>query len=153
MIYNRTQKDVDDALSIRETKVKNFIPLTSEEEATMERGMLTVNTLNRIENKQAELHARLNEQGYYNIEITHKNWGENDFFFASDIQRLVDYLNALKRAFFVYSNTPATPPYEYTYSSLNDIEKILVDVESMLDDMIAKMRECGTFECGEENGK
>lgn len=153
MIYDRTQQDVENAISIRENYVKKFIPLDDEQKEVMERGMLTINALNRIENKQKELHERLNEQGYYGIEITHKNWGQNDFFFASDMQRLVDYLNTLKMAFFVYSGTPATPPYQYTYSGLNDIEKILVDIENMLDDMILKMRECGTFECGEENGK
>ena len=55
MIFDRTQNDVDTAILIRSEKVQNFETLTESEIATLEKGTLTINTLNRIENKQSEL--------------------------------------------------------------------------------------------------
>ena len=54
MIFDRTQNDVDTAILLRDTKVKKFETLTESEIATLEKGTLTINTLNRIENKQEE---------------------------------------------------------------------------------------------------
>ena len=62
MIFDRTQEDVDTAVRLRNEKVKEFKNLTNEEINTLERGTITINTLNRIENKQteiAELFSRL----------------------------------------------------------------------------------------------
>ena len=55
MIFDRTQNDVDTAILLRDTKVKNFETLTESEIATLEKGMLTINTLNRIETKQRRI--------------------------------------------------------------------------------------------------
>ena len=55
MIYNRTENDIETARNLIETKVKNFAELTEDDVAKIERGTFTVNTLNRIEQKQAEL--------------------------------------------------------------------------------------------------
>ena len=68
MIFDRTQNDVDAAISLRNKKVKGFESLTSEEINTLERGTITINTLNRIENKQMEL-ANLFSQLSINVEI------------------------------------------------------------------------------------
>ena len=54
MIFDRTQNDVDTAILLRNTKVKNFETLTESDIATLEKGTLTINTINRIENKQEE---------------------------------------------------------------------------------------------------
>ena len=58
MIFDRTQNDVDTAILLRNTKVKKFETLTESEIATLEKGTLTINTLNRIEAKQEELKNR-----------------------------------------------------------------------------------------------
>ena len=39
----------------------------------------------------------------------------------------------------------------YDFQSANDIEKILVDIEAMIEDMEGRFRECNTFQCGEVN--
>ena len=151
MIFDRTQNDVDTAILLRDTKVKNFETLTESEIATLEKGMLTINTLNRIESKQEELKNLFNEIGYWNTPIANKTWGENDIFNVDEFQRILNNTNILRQAFFVYKDTPNTPPISYYWDDINALEKILYDLDVMINDVKSHYRECGTFECGEEN--
>ena len=149
MIFDRTQEDVDTAILLRNTKVKNFEELTESEIATLEKGTITYNTLNRIENKQEELKNLFNDMGYWNTPITNKLWGENDIFNIDDLQRIIDNTNILRNAFFVYKDTPNTPPISYYWQDINALEKILYDLDVMINDVKSHYRECGTFESGE----
>lgn len=149
MIFDRTQNDVDAAVFLRDTKVKNFETLTESEIATLEKGTLTFNTLNRIESKQEELKNLFNEIGYWNTPITNNVWGENDIFNVDEFQRIIDNTNVLRKAFFVYNATPNTPPISYYWDDINAIEKILHDLDVMINDVKSHYRECGTFESGE----
>ena len=150
MITNRTQYDVDTAILIRNTKVKKFETLTESDIATLERGMMTINTLNRIEAKQEELKTLLNGIGYWNTPITNKAWTETDIFDADEFQRIIDNTNVLRDAFFVYKDTPSTPPISYHWQDINALEKILYDLEKMGEDVQKLYKQCGTFQCGEE---
>ena len=149
MIFDRTQNDVDTAILLRDTKVKKFETLTESEIATLEKGMLTINTLNRIEAKQEELKTLFNNMGYWNTPITNKTWGENDIFNADEFQRILNNTNVLRQAFFVYKATPNTPPISYYWDDINALEKILYDLDVMINDVKSNYRECGTFESGE----
>ena len=150
MIFDRTQNDVDTAIFIRDSKVKTFQELTESDIATLERGMMTVNTLNRIEAKQGELKTLLNGIGYWNTPITNKAWTETDIFDAVEFQRIIDNTNVLRNAFFVYKDTPSTPSISYHYKDINALEKILYDLEKMVEDVQKLYKQCGTFQCGEE---
>ena len=149
MIFDRTQNDVDTAIFLRDTKVKKFETLTESEIATLEKGTLTINTLNRIENKQEELKNLFNDMGYWNTPIINKVWSENDIFNVDEFQRILDNTNVLRQAFFVYKATPNTPPISYHYNDINALEKILYDLDVMINDVKSHYRECGTFESGE----
>ena len=150
MIFDRTQNDVDTAIRLRREKVQTFQELTESEIATLEKGTLTINTLNRIENKQDELKNLFNDMGYWNTPIKNKVWGENDIFNVDEFQRIIDNTNVLREAFFVYKNTPNTPLISYHWQDINALEKILYDLDIMINDVKSHYRECGTFECGEE---
>ena len=149
MIFDRTQNDVDTAILLRDTKVKKFETLTESEIATLEKGMLTINTLNRIETKQEELKNLFNEIGYWNTSIINKTWSENDIFNADEFQRIINNTNVLRQAFFVYKATPNTSPISYYWNDINALEKILYDLDVMINDVKSNYRECGTFESGE----
>lgn len=149
MIFDRTQNDVDTAIILRNTKVKNFEELTESEIATLEKGTITYNTLNRIETKQQELKNLFNDMGYWNTPMTNKVWGENDIFNVDEFQRILDNMNVLRQAFFVYKNTPNIPNISYHYEDINALEKILYDLDVMINDVKSHYRECGTFESGE----
>lgn len=150
MIFDRTQNDVDTAILLINTKVKNFETLTESEIATLEKGTLTINTLNRIENKQELLKGLFEEIGYWNIPITNKVWGETDIFNVVEFRRILDNTKVLREAFFTYKNTPNTPPISYHYNDINALEKILHDLDVMINDVKSHYRQCGAFECGEE---
>ena len=159
MIFDRTQNDVDTAILLRNEKVKfdpitmqpiNPEELTESEIATLEKGTITINTLNRIENKQDELKNLFNDMGYWNTPITNKVWGENHIFNVDEFQRIIDNTNVLRQAFFVYNDTPNTPPVSYHFEDINSLEKILYDLDVMINDIKSLYKECGAFECGEE---
>lgn len=149
MIFDRTQNDVDTAIILRREKVQKFQALTESEIATLEKGTLTINALNRIETKQEELKNLFNDMGYWNTPITNKTWGESDIFNVDGFQRILDNTNVLRQAFFVYKATPNTPPISYYWDDINALEKILNDLDVMINDVKSNYRECGTFESGE----
>ena len=149
MIFDRTQNDVDTAIFLRDTKVKKFEELTKSEIETLERGTITNKTLNRIELKQAELRNLFNKMGYWNTPITNKVRGETGIFNVDEFQRIINNTNVLRQAFFAYKNTPNTPPISYHYNDINALEKILYDLDVMINDVKSNYRECGAFESGE----
>lgn len=158
MIFDRTQNDVDTARIIRNEKVKfdpitmqptNLDELTPTELETLTKGTFNYTDLNRIETKQDELKNLFNEMGYWNTPTINKAWGENDIFNADEFQRIIDNTNVLRRAFFVYKDTPNTPPISYYWQDINALEKILFDLDVMINDVKANHRYCGEFECGE----
>ena len=152
MITDRTASDVSLAKTLR-AKLQLGQTLSDAEISILERGTMTINTLNRIENKQAELKKLLANEGYYNTPIQNKTWECTEYFKENEFQRILNNLNVLRSAFFVYADTPDTPPISFHYENINALEKVLFDIETMLNDMIDRFRECGTFECGEENEK
>lgn len=158
MIINRTQKDVDEARRIISEKIQfdpttlqpvNDEELTHEEEISLQKGTFNTSDLNRIENKQSELKNLFNNMGYWNNDITTKiDWSDNDVFLEIDFLRIIDNLNVLRNSFFTYIDTPVTPPVSFHYEDINAIEKILVDLDVMINDVKSKYRRCGTFRCG-----
>lgn len=149
MITDRTQTDVDSALKIRDNKVKTFQTLPEDDVKTLERGMLTINTLNRIEEKQDELKNLFNDMGYWNTNIINKtDWSTGYIFTDSDFQRIIDNENVLREAFFTKKDTPKTPSISFHYDDINSLEKILVDLDVMINEVKSNYRECGAYECG-----
>lgn len=149
MIFDRTIEDVLAALKIREKKIKNFLELTSDEKIILDKGFLTISTINRIEEKQAELSLELQKIGYFNATIETKVWSNENVFGMTDFRRIIDNAEHLRKAFFVHSTTPLAPEPKYHFKVLNDLEKILYDIEEMINFVKQNYEECGNFECGE----
>ena len=135
MIFDRTQNDVDTAISIIENKVKKFQPLTEKDIESLEKGTITINTLNRIEEKQSYLSNILNSYGYKNI-ITTKSWTYTDIFDNENMTRLLDNLKTFYELFKVYKTTPEIPLSIFSFGEVNDVEKFLYDLESVINNMI-----------------
>lgn len=150
MVFDRTEQDVLSAINIRTNEIQQGFALSDEQIAIMERGMLTVNVLNRIENKQKELYEDFIEMGYYCNPIVNKTWEIGGHFTDVEFQRLLDNLAVLRDAFFVYSTTPSNPTAVYHYEQINALERILHDLDSEVDVVVDNYRECGDVECGEE---
>lgn len=149
MIFDRKKSDVDNSKTLILNKVQKNISLSNEEINTLEKGTLTINTLNRIENKQSELFSLLSSIGYYAPQIVTKTWTYDDLFTSDEFERIVKNTETLRNASLIYKNTPITPIADYYFENLNAIEKILYDIENMTSEIKNLFLECGTFECGE----
>lgn len=148
MIYDRTANDVKSALQIYSSKFTKGIELTDDDIAVLERGMVTINTLNRIESKQSELQLILNDMLYGDMDISNKIWIDTQFFYQEDLDRIVNNTAILRNQFYVYVNTPENPRPEYHYREFNLMERILNDIEKMIEYVKSNYRECGAYECG-----
>ena len=149
MIFDRKKSDVDNSKTLILNKVQKNISLSDEEINTLEKGTLTINTLNRIENKQSELFSLLSGIGYYAPQIVTKTWTYDDLFTSDEFERIVKNTETLRNASLVYKSTPITPIADYYFENLNAIEKILYDIENMTSEIKSLFLECGTFQCGE----
>ena len=109
---------------------------------------MTISTLNRIENKQMELKSLLNSIGYWNNKIENKEWSYNEIFDILNFQRILKNTEILKKSFFTFSDTPSVPTANYYFSNINNLEKILYDLEEMIEYVKSNYRECGNFYCG-----
>lgn len=148
MIFDRTASDVDKAIKIRNEKVKSFKELSEEDISILEKGFITINTINRIEEKQSELKCLFNNMGYYGNKIVNKKWQEQDYFLKSDLERIVKNNNTLKNSYYVFSSTPVDAIPIARFEEFNKIEKMLYDLETMVNDMRNRFKRCGTFNCG-----
>ena len=149
MIFDRTISDVERAIAIRAQKLQNGKSLSDSEIETLERGMLTINTINRIEQKQKDLYEQIISMLYLNGNVETKEWDNGEIFYSEDLQRLVKNLEQLRKMYFVYNNTPENPAASYKYTALNDIEKILYDIEQYIINMRLNYKYCGGYFCGE----
>ncbi len=153
MIYDRTASDIESAKQIISEKVKKFISLTDNEFKTLEKGCVTIDTLNRIENAQKDLVHSIKEMRYSVLGVLNKEWTFQDIFDEKELSRITNNLTQIKDAFFVYNATPATPTPKYHFENFNAIEKIILDILTMIEDVKSNYRECGNFECGEDNNE
>lgn len=151
MIYNRTQQDIDAAVLIRK-KLQGGENLTDSDIEKLQRGCLTIETLNRIEQKQTELKGLLNSLGYWNTEgLLSDFWSYEKIFKQEDFDRILRNLSLLRESFYVYSNTPMVPDSNFTkFETINAVEHILNDMESMVNEIKSNFRFCGVSECKNE---
>jgi hypothetical protein len=147
MIYNRTIIDLNKSYGIID-KIKNGQTPTASEIETLERGTLTINTLNRIENKQAELSEILYQWRYLKEPLVTKSWTENDFFKAGDMNRLTNNTLALKDAFYVISNE-VNPQQYYTHDQFNFIEKTLYEIDTLCEQVGLQFKRSGDVISGQ----
>ena len=150
MIYDRTIEDVTQALEIRKNYVQKGLPIEQAQIDILERGTLTINTINRIENKIQELQNKFNEIYYFCGDVSIKNWQYSQiFYYETEFTRILHNIELLMQAFYVKDDTPQIPEIDVYFQNINDMEKILYDLETVYNDMQLLFRECGTFECGE----
>lgn len=149
MIYDRTQEDVNNALRIREQKVQQGQELTSEDIETLERGTITINTINRIEQAQSDLFEYFISAGYFPQKIINKVWDENEIFNSTDFERLIANGEVLRKAFYDYENTPDEALPKYAFEQLNAIERLLYDLWENYQYMVSNWKRCGIYRCGE----
>nr|DAG18948.1 MAG TPA: hypothetical protein [Caudoviricetes sp.] len=160
LIYDRTESDETASAAIRKSyqTISNWSGLTDAERAQLERGTLTYNTLNRVESAVKLLAAALTSSGYP-VEVTpvlkgskaeDREWQEGDIVRRAQWATYLDNVQRLRNAYYTLAETgelPA-PGDKLKYTGANTIEKILADIDLLLDGMKSVYRRAGTFTAG-----
>lgn len=102
------------------------------------KGSYNNSDLNRVEEKVEELYNILKGYSYDGeIEVIKTDWLKTDFFTPNDSTRYIGNIRKLINSYFVKSDTPSLPSTMemLTYEDANAIEKILVDIEDIIQNM------------------
>lgn len=148
MIFDRVLADIHNSIEILK-KLKSGTSLTTNEKNTLEKGTLTVNTLNRIENKHAELSDILYQWRYLKEHLETKTWVQTDFFKAGDMNRFVYNTNILRDSFFLSNSAIPYPTTEYTITAFNAIEETLQNVSDLVDNTSRLFQMSGAVTAGQ----
>lgn len=138
-VYNRTQKDVDYAIS----QIERGNTLSEL------KGCFNVTDINRIENNSRYIADRLNVLKYANSIVT-QSWDMYDVPNSTAVARLINNVASLIRAYYSPPNAPSLPSTLLTYEQVNALEKIIYMVKHLIDEEENEFRYCGTFNCGED---
>lgn len=144
MITDRTYEDVTAAKALR----ARGLPFTEIEKTQLERGTVTVNTLNRIESAMASLPALWAASGYPCPAVATNTWTNAGYFRKSDFETLIANAKTLRAALIAYSTTPTEVLPLYHFAEWNKLEQIvgdLVEIGTYIKDNALK---CGTFRSG-----
>lgn len=160
LVYDRAEDDVTSSAAIRKSyqKLGNWSGLTDTERAQLERGTLTYNTLNRVESAVKTLAAALTSAGYP-VEVTpvlkgnkaeDREWQEGDIVRRAQWTTYLDNVQRLRDAYYTLAETGELPAPEdkLKYTGANTIEKVLADIDLLLDGMKSIYRRAGTFTAG-----
>lgn len=138
LIYDRTQTDVEYALN--NPSSTSFL-----------KGAYNYTDLNRIEQWCEYIESQLNLYNY-NVSITTKtDWSMSDFPTKAEMKRIRDNVEKLKEAFIAFTNVPDSLE-KMTYQKANDLEKVLHELDTLINNMIASFYYSGTFYSGESEG-
>lgn len=152
-ICDRSTADVS-ALRALHSKILDGI-LSPAEWATwldvQQRGALNIKDLNRIETNCVFLKQKLLEYGYtVHLDVRSQPWLMEDFLYAEDIERIRSNVQALVDAFYtLYPSPVITSNYNLDITDINELEQNLLNVNILLDYMIAYFRKSGTFRSGQ----
>lgn len=132
-----TDRTEDDVARWRELHDKGWDAMTEDERSEWVSGMKGAYSyidMNRVENVVSELVARFAERGIVLSLTTKTDWTRTSWPTKSDMTRYFGNVAALKNAVGVSLNAPAVPTTNalFDYKKANDLEKILLAVESWL---------------------
>lgn len=154
LVTDRTGSDV---LHWQALRNKGYAAMTETERAEWDagnmKGAYNTSDLNRVGAALNYMRDVLSEASYISpYAFTAKtDWAVSDMPTAADLTNYLDYVSQIRAAFSKYATTPATPENigALDYQDANDIEKILVDVYTLLSNMIAALFYCGDIFSGE----
>ena len=159
MIVNRTAQDVERWRLLRD---KGWSGMTEAErrewlgESTPTpaawKGMYTHNDLNRVESTVETILFCLKHAGYKPPNLTIKtDWTYTDTIRDVDMDRYFGNIETIRNLLKVFPTTPKSPTLtdKFNYEKANDIEKILLDVHSLVTNMTSSWRYAGEIYSGE----
>lgn len=142
LIYDRAQADVD---YYNELKTKGWLNMTSEEKTAWLVGLKGAYSAlpdwNRVEEAVAYLGDLLSGMGYNRaVTSTKTDWAVSDIPSQEDMSRYIGNIQRLRDVFGMFPDTPAAPESmdALDYNGANDIEKILLDLYTLAQNIPAE---------------
>lgn len=155
LITDRTAADVARWQTLRD---KGYSNMTAAERAEWDAGSMKgaynpPHDMNRVGEALNYLRDRLAEAHYIDADsFTAKtDWTTADIPTAADLADYLGYVSAVREALAQFATTPQTPANTggLDYQEANDIEKILLDVDQLITNMLAARYFCGELYGGE----
>ena len=163
LVYDRTAEDVAEVRRLlAKLDPETGDGLTAAEQAKWDAGLkgaYNFTDLNRVELAVKLLAAALTAAGYP-VEITpvlkgdkaeDREWQEGDVLYRPQWTTYLDNVQKLRDAYYTLAETgelPA-PGDKLGYEDANTIEKVLADIDLLLDGMKSIYRRAGTFTAGD----
>lgn len=162
LVYDRTAEDVAEVRRLlAKLDPETGDGLTAAEQAKWDAGLkgaYNFTDLNRVESAVKTLAAALTAAGYP-VEITpvlkgskaeDREWQEGDVLYRPQWTTYLANVQALRDAYYTLAETGElpTPEDKLKYTGANTIEKVLADIDLLLDGMKSIYRRAGTFTAG-----
>ena len=155
LITDRTAADFQHWEYLRDKGFKNMTEAERSEWLSGSlKGSYHSTDLNRVGEVLNYLHDRLDNAGYmsYSTTFTAKtNWTISSVPTAEDLKHYLKSVSNIREAMAQFETTPPAPTYTgaLNIEEANNIEKILIDVETLINNMIAARFYCGDLYSGE----
>lgn len=153
LITDRAQSDVDELLSILQTP---FVDWTTEQAqlfySGMSKGAYNASDLNRVGAAMVYIAERMASMGYAVADIAPKlYWMDTDVVTQSDMSAYLSDLAALRAVLELPGETPTVPAdmAELTFAEANDIEQILLIINTIITNITLAYRYAGELYGGE----
>lgn len=151
LITDRSQSDVSRITYLNGLVFADMSDAEKAEWLAGSKGAYNYTDLNRVGLALEYLAEALTTETYPVAVNVKTNWQVSDYIYLPDIEHYLSQIEVIRSVLSVWNSTPATPTTILNITQANDIEKILVDVEKLLNNMITaySYRICGTFYLGE----
>lgn len=151
LITDRTESDVNYAAQLAQ---KGWAAMTANERTAWIAGLkgsYNATDLNRVGAAVAYVAAELSGIGY-SVSVNPKtDWAETDIPTIAQMQTYLDDIGAIRAALSVPSGIPSVPDSmaQLNYTKANHIERILVEIDQLVQNIIASFVPCGLPYCGQ----
>lgn len=153
LITDRTSTDVDYAVYLwQKITGLGWSSLTASEQSEWLaglKGMYDNDDLNRVGNAISYLAGLLNSYSYPVAVNPKTDWTASDIPSAVQMAALLVDLTAVKNCFYGTTTLPAAMDY-ITHTDANNIELLLIEIETYITNMVAEFQKSGIAKCGTE---
>lgn len=154
LITDRTQNDYIRWQTLRDKGLNNMTVEELDEWTAGMKGAYNASDLNRVGEVLNYLHGRLKDAGYitYQTTFTAKtNWNIESIPTAEELTHYLKCVSNVREAMTQKRTTPPTPTDmgALNFEEANNIEKILLDIDELIKNMLAARHFLGELYSGE----
>ena len=154
LITDRTAADFYRWLELRNKGYSNMTEAERAEwDAANMKGAYNASDLNRVGAALNYVRDRLSEAHYLPLAAfsARTDWNIDDIPTAEEWGKYLSYVSIIREALAQFPSTPPTPDNtgSLDYTEANNIEKILIDVDKLINNMQAAPYYCGELYSGE----